>query len=149
MIIPINEIVWRSDKNFTKITKILGIFWQESQVLIFSAVELNVLFWLVLALYLYARYLCSRDALGIKAEGRPVGQARRTTIGYLVYKRCTAWICIYVLKILRLYVTLTSALYAKCIWLDEVYTRHELSISGKPIFDELARVHQNHLSVDF
>ena len=31
---------------------------------------------------LYARYLCSRDALGLKA-----GQARRATIGYLVYKR--------------------------------------------------------------
>ena len=30
---------------------------------------------------LYARYLCSRDALGLKA-----GQARRATIGYLVYK---------------------------------------------------------------
>ena len=34
---------------------------------------------------LYARYLCSRDALGLKAE-QPVGQARRATIGYLVYK---------------------------------------------------------------
>ena len=33
-------------------------------------------------LWLYARYLCSRDALGLK----PVGQARRATIGYLVYK---------------------------------------------------------------
>ena len=33
---------------------------------------------------LYARYLCSRDALDLKAE--PVGQARRATIGYLVYK---------------------------------------------------------------
>ena len=33
---------------------------------------------------LYARYLCSRDALGLKAE-QPVGQARRATIGYLVY----------------------------------------------------------------
>ena len=32
---------------------------------------------------LYARYLCSRDALGLKAA---VGQARRATIGYLVYK---------------------------------------------------------------
>ena len=31
---------------------------------------------------LYARYICSRDALGLK----PVGQARRATIGYLVYK---------------------------------------------------------------
>ena len=30
---------------------------------------------------LYARYLCSHDALGLKA-----GQARRATIGYLVYK---------------------------------------------------------------
>ena len=30
---------------------------------------------------LYARYLCSRDAL------QPVGQARRATIGYLVYKQ--------------------------------------------------------------
>ena len=30
---------------------------------------------------LYARYLCSPDALGLKA-----GQARRATIGYLVYK---------------------------------------------------------------
>ena len=35
---------------------------------------------------LYARYLCSRDALGLKAEPmQPVGQARRATIGYLVY----------------------------------------------------------------
>ena len=34
---------------------------------------------------MYARYLCSRDALGLKAE-QPVGQARRATIGYLVYK---------------------------------------------------------------
>ena len=34
---------------------------------------------------LYARYLCSRDALGLKAE-QPVGQARRATIGYRVYK---------------------------------------------------------------
>ena len=34
---------------------------------------------------LYARYLCSRDALGLKAK-QPVGQARRATIGYLVYK---------------------------------------------------------------
>ena len=34
---------------------------------------------------LYARYLCSRDALGLKAE-QPAGQARRATIGYLVYK---------------------------------------------------------------
>ena len=57
---------------------------------------------------LYARYLCSRDALGLKAAARssaratigylvynllarrtrpmqPVGQARRATIGYLVY----------------------------------------------------------------
>ena len=33
---------------------------------------------------LYARYLCSRDALGLKAE-QPAGQARRATIGYLVY----------------------------------------------------------------
>ena len=36
---------------------------------------------LELILYLYARYLCSRDALGLKA-----GQARRATIGSLVYK---------------------------------------------------------------
>ena len=36
---------------------------------------------------LYARYLCSRDALGLKAEH--VGQARRATIGYLVYKNMT------------------------------------------------------------
>ena len=35
---------------------------------------------------LYARYLCSRDALGLRAE-QPVGQARRATIGYLVYKQ--------------------------------------------------------------
>ena len=34
---------------------------------------------------LYARYLCSRDALGLKAK-QPAGQARRATIGYLVYK---------------------------------------------------------------
>ena len=34
---------------------------------------------------LYARYLCSRDALGLKAE-QPAGQARPATIGYLVYK---------------------------------------------------------------
>ena len=34
---------------------------------------------------MYARYLCSRDALGLKAE-QPVGQARRATIGYLEYK---------------------------------------------------------------
>ena len=34
--------------------------------------------------HLYARYLCSRDALGLKA-----GQARRATIGYLVYKNRT------------------------------------------------------------
>ena len=40
--------------------------------------------------YLYARYLCSRDALGLKAE--PVGQARRATIGYLV---CKASICMF------------------------------------------------------
>ena len=32
---------------------------------------------------LYARYLC--DALGLKPM-QPVGQARRATIGYLVYK---------------------------------------------------------------
>ena len=32
--------------------------------------------------YLYARYLCSRDALGLKAA-RP---SARATIGYLVYK---------------------------------------------------------------
>ena len=34
---------------------------------------------------MYARYLCSRDALGLKAE-----QARRATIGYLVYKLYTS-----------------------------------------------------------
>ena len=34
---------------------------------------------------LYARYLCSRDALGLKAAD----QARRATIGYLVYKRAS------------------------------------------------------------
>ena len=34
--------------------------------------------------WLYARYLCSRDALGLKAE-QPAGQARRATIGYIVY----------------------------------------------------------------
>ena len=38
------------------------------------------IFWIQIA-SLYARYLCSRDALGLKA-----GQARRATIGYLVYK---------------------------------------------------------------
>ena len=38
--------------------------------------------------YLYARYLCSRDALGLKAE-QPLGQARGATIGYLVYKLYT------------------------------------------------------------
>ena len=35
---------------------------------------------------LYVRYLCLCDALGLKAE-QPVGQARRATIGYLVYKQ--------------------------------------------------------------
>ena len=30
-----------------------------------------------------------------------------------------------------------------------VYTCGELGIKGKQIFDELARVHQDHLSVDF
>ena len=36
---------------------------------------------------MYARYLCSRDALGLKAEPmQPLGQARDATIGYLVYK---------------------------------------------------------------
>ena len=33
--------------------------------------------------HLYARYLCSRDALGRPSAA---GQARRATIGYLVYK---------------------------------------------------------------
>ena len=35
---------------------------------------------------LYARYLCSRDALGLNAAARP---SARATIGYLVYK-CAA-----------------------------------------------------------
>ena len=35
-------------------------------------------------LCMQARYLCSRDALGLKAE-QLAGQARRATIGYLVY----------------------------------------------------------------
>ena len=38
---------------------------------------------------LYARYLCSRDALGLKAK-QPAGQARRATIGYLVYNTKTS-----------------------------------------------------------
>ena len=42
------------------------------------------IFKLFYAIGLYARYLCSRDALGLKAE-QPLGQAR-ATIGYLVYK---------------------------------------------------------------
>ena len=34
---------------------------------------------------LHARYICSRDALGLKAN-QPAGQAWRAMIGYLVYK---------------------------------------------------------------
>ena len=45
---------------------------------IFDEIRKNLtLLSLILAILLYAKYLCSRDALG---------QARRATIGYLVYK---------------------------------------------------------------
>ena len=36
---------------------------------------------------MYARYLCSRDALGLKAEKPAARPSARATIGYLVYNR--------------------------------------------------------------
>ena len=51
--------------------------------IIFEALDLSSM---MTQLTLYARYLCSRDALGLKAW-QPVGQARRATIGYLVYNK--------------------------------------------------------------
>ena len=46
-----------------------------------SNIVTNALDLVSLAECLYARYLCSRDALGLKAAGRP-----SAAIGYLVYK---------------------------------------------------------------
>ena len=60
---------------------IVGWIGISNQEYTYSLLYATFVYKMVYNVYLYARHLCSRDALGLKAAGRP-----SATIGYLVYK---------------------------------------------------------------
>ena len=109
---------------------------------------------------LYARYLCSRDALGLKAK-QPVGQARRAAIGYLVYKVSVSVLSVSVFSFLssglNFWTKRTKWLYTKyptvaharakvsCIQktdtADKTDTNHERTLHMKSLFGITQQTH--------
>ena len=78
---------------------------------------------------LYARYLCSRYALGLKAAARP---SARATIGYLVYKfqpRLPLTFCIAFLHVHKGYTGLgrkkkiINGYFWRKIWMQDTFAR--------------------------